>query len=128
MLRGMRTTAERAKVIEELTEYIYENDLSGREVLLYGEIPFASYALEMPSALSSSWADLDTVLNRDGMEAEMRAMEGQPVVIIAVDRYEDLLSNPETENEKALLIAEYLQENAYEETFRNDKFVVYLPQ
>ena len=128
VLCGMRTTAERAKVIEELTEYIYGNDLSGREVLLYGEIPFASYALEMPSALSSSWADLDTVLNRDGMEAEVRAMEGQPVVIIAADRYEDLLNSPETENEKALLIAAYLQENAYEEAFRNDKFVVYLPQ
>ncbi len=128
VLRGMRTTAERAKVIEELTEYIYENDLSGREVLLYGEIPFASYALEMPSALSSSWADLDTVLNRNGMEAEMDAMEAQPVVIVAADRYEDLLNYPETDNEKALLIAEYLQGNAYEETFRNDKFVVYLPQ
>lgn len=128
VLCGMRTTAERAKVIEELTEYIYENDLSGRDVLLYGEIPFASYALEMPSALSSSWADLDTVLNRNGMEAEMDAMEVQPVVIIAADRYEDLLNHPETDNEKALLIAEYLQANAYEETFRNDKFVVYLPQ
>ncbi len=128
VLRGMRTTAERAKVIEELTEYIYENELTGREVLLYGEIPFASYALEMPSALSSSWADLDTVLNRDGMEAEMEAIEGQPVVIIAADRYEDLLNHPETDNEKALLIAEYLQGNAYEEDFRNEKFVVYLPQ
>ena len=124
----MRTTSERARQIEELTAYVYENDLCGKEVLLYGEIPFAVYALEMPGALSSSWADLDTVLNRDGMLAEMEALETQPVVMIAADRYADLLNNPDTDNEKALLIAEYLQEYEYEETFRNDKFVVYLPK
>lgn len=127
VLKGMRTTSERARQIEELSVYIYENDLCGREVLLYGEIPFAVYALEMPSALSSSWADLDTVLNREGMQAEMEALESEPVIIIAADRYEDLLNNPDTDNEKALLISEYLQTHEYEETFRNDKFVVYLP-
>ena len=127
VLKGMRTTSERARQIEELSAYVYENDLCGREVLLYGEIPFAVYALEMPSALSSSWADLDTVLNRTGMQTEMENMESKPVVIIAADYYEDLLHHPDTENEKALLVAEYLQTNAYAETFRNDKFVVYLP-
>lgn len=127
VLKGMRTTLERARQIEELSTYIYENDLCGREVLLYGEIPFAVYVLEMPSALSSSWADLDTVLNREGMQAEMEALESEPVIIIAADRYEDLLNNPDTDNEKALLISEYLQTHDYEETFRNDKFVVYLP-
>lgn len=127
VLKGMRTTSERARQIEELSAYIYENDLCGREVLLYGEIPFAVYALKMPSALSSSWADLDTVLNREGMQAEMEALESEPVIIIAADRYEDLLNNPDTDNEKALLISEYLQTHDYEETFRNDKFVVYLP-
>ena len=76
---------------------------------------------------SSSWADLDTVLNREGMQAEMEALESEPVIIIAADRYEDLLNNPDTDNEKALLISEYLQTHDYEETFRNDKFVVYLP-
>lgn len=128
VLWGMRTTSERAELIEELSAYVYGNNLTGREVLLYGEIPFASYALEMPSALSSSWADLDTVLNRDGMQAEMEAMEGEPVVIIAADYYDDLLHNPDTENDKALLIAEYLQEHFYTEVFRNEKFVVYLPE
>lgn len=127
VLKGMRTTSERARQIEELSTYVYENDLCGREVLLYGEIPFAVYALEMPSALSSSWADLDTVLNCKGMQEEMEALESEPVIIIATDRYEDLLNNPDTDNEKALLISEYLQIHQYEETFRNDKFVVYLP-
>ncbi len=127
VLKGMRTTSERARQIEELTTYVYENNLCGSDVLSYGEIPFVVYAFEMRSALSSSWADLDTVLNKAGMQAEMESMEEKPVVIIAADRYEDLLNRPETDNEKALLIAEYLQENSYEETFRNDKFVVYLP-
>lgn len=127
VLKGMRTTSERARQIEELSAYVYENDLCGREVLLYGEIPFVVYALEMPSALSSSWADLDTVLNRGEMQAEMEALESEPVIIIAADRYEDLLNNPDTDNEKALLISEYLQTYDYKETFRNDKFVVYLP-
>ncbi|MBO5325235.1 MAG: hypothetical protein J6A80_03290 [Lachnospiraceae bacterium] len=127
VLKDMRTTSERARQIEELSVYVYENNLCGREVLLYGEIPFAVYALEMPSALSSSWADLDTVLNREGMQAEMEALESEPVIIIAADRYEDLLNNPDTDNEKALLISEYLQTHDYQETFRNDKFVVYLP-
>ncbi|MBQ8247851.1 MAG: hypothetical protein IJZ42_12010 [Lachnospiraceae bacterium] len=127
VLAGMRTTKERARQIEELSNFVYENELCGREVLLYGEIPFAVYALEMKSALSSSWADLDTVLNKTGMQKEMEAMESEPVIIIAADVYPDLLNNPETDNEKALLIADYLTMNAYGEVFRNDKFVVYLP-
>lgn len=127
VLYGMYTTKERAMAIEELSEYVYDNQLNGREVLLYGEIPFASYALEMPGALSSNWPDLDTVLNRDGMYREMQSMEDEPVIIIAADQYADLLHCPETDNEKALLISEYMQEHMYEETFRNDKFVVYLP-
>lgn len=127
VLRGMRTTEERAGVIEELSAYVYEKELVGEAVLLYGEIPFAVYALEMPSALSSSWADLNTVLSVDAMEKEMNAMEEPPVVIVAVDYYEDLLKTPNTDNEKALLISDYIQDNSYEEAFRNEKFVVYLP-
>ncbi len=128
VLRGMRTSAERARQIEELTTYVYEHDLSGRKVLLYGEIPFAVYALEMPSALSSSWPDLDTVLNAEAMRAEMDAMEEIPVVIVAADRYYDLLKHPDADNEKACIISEYLCANRYEEVFRNDKFVIYLPE
>lgn len=127
VLRGMYTTSQRAEVIDELSNYIYEAELTGKEVLLYGEIPFASYALEMPSALSSSWADLNTVLSAEVMKQEMDALKEAPVIIIAADRYADLLNEPQTDNEKALLIAEYLQEHQYEETFRNEKFVVYLP-
>ncbi len=127
VLRGMYTSRERAKVIDELSTYVYDEDLCGRAVLLYGEIPFASYALEMPAALSSSWADLNTVLSAEAMKGEMEAMEEKPVIIIAADRYEELLNEPPADNEKALLIAEYMQNNQYEETFRNEKFVVYLP-
>lgn len=127
VLRGMRTNQERAEWIEELSRYVYDNDLCGKSVLLFGEIPFASYALEMPPALSSSWADLDTVLNFDGMRTEMEAMEGEPVVLIAADQYEDLLHDANPANQKAMLISEYMQAHSYQETFRNEKFVVYLP-
>ncbi len=128
VLKGMRTTSERAEWIEELTVYVYDNNLCGRTVLPYGNIPFVSYAYEMPSALSSSWPDLDTVLNLEGMQKEMEAMEEEPIVIIATDYYDDLLNYPDTDNEKALLISVYMQEHSYQETFRNAKFVVYLPQ
>lgn len=127
VLRGMYTSEERAEVIDELSVYVYDADLTGKKVILYGEIPFASYALQMPGALSSSWADLNTVLSTDAMKKELDALKEPPVVIIAADRYENLLDAPPADNEKALLIAEYMQNNRYEETFRNEKFVVYLP-
>lgn len=127
VLRGMYTSGERAELIDELSAYVYDADLTGKKVILYGEIPFASYALEMPCALSSSWADLNTVLSADAMKKELDALKEPPVVIIAADRYENLLDAPPADNEKALLIAEYMQNNRYEETFRNEKFVVYLP-
>lgn len=127
VLRGMYTSEERAEVIDELSAYVYDADLTGKKVILYGEIPFASYALQMPGALSSSWADLNTVLSTDAMKKELDALKEPPVVIIAADRYENLLDAPPADNEKALLIAEYMQNNQYEETFRNEKFVVYLP-
>ncbi|MDR0964734.1 MAG: hypothetical protein LBM60_08975, partial [Clostridium sp.] len=52
ILRGMLTTPDRADVISSLTSYVTQEDLKGKEIILYGMIPALSYYLEMPFAIS----------------------------------------------------------------------------
>ncbi|MCM1174275.1 MAG: hypothetical protein NC341_04400 [Blautia sp.] len=57
---GIYTNRENAEMIEDLAEYAKRQEFAGREVILYGEVPGLSYLLDMPTAISSAWPDLDS--------------------------------------------------------------------
>lgn len=57
ILKGIKMNPERARWMTEISAYVNENDLQGREVILYGGIPSLSYYLQMPPAFNS-WSDL----------------------------------------------------------------------
>lgn len=57
ILRGIKMNPQRARWMTEISAYVNEKDLQGREVILYGGIPSLSYYLQMPPAFNS-WSDL----------------------------------------------------------------------
>lgn len=57
VLAGVKMSPERAEWMEGISEYVNTNGLTGKEVLLYGQIPALSYYLQMPPAFNS-WSDL----------------------------------------------------------------------
>lgn len=125
VLAGVKMSAERAQWMTELSAYVEEKELQGREVLLYGQLPALSFYLEMPSAFNP-WSDLRSY-SLTKMGQDMERLRGEikekskerPVVIAenSVKQSED--------DAKWQLICEFMEEYDYKETFINDKFTVW---
>lgn len=146
ILKGIKMQPERAQWMQEITAYVEENDLQGREVLLYGELPALSYYLQMPSAFNP-WSDLRSY-NLQTMEQDMQELENRianetserPVIIVE-NRYVRYLEGGRSAleleglyeqqiqkivtDEKWELIVNFMENHEYEKTYFNEKFAVY---
>ena len=145
ILKGVKMHPDRAKWLEEISAYVNENDLQGREVILYGYVPSLSYYLQMPSAFNP-WSDLRSysieTMKSDLVETagEMTEKGAERPVIIVENAYLEFYQRGEAAlvdlaPEKKLdeigkarkweLIVEFMEEYGYEESFRNEKFVIF---
>ena len=136
ILKGMYTDEYHSRNLEEITQYVRENDLKGKEVILYGYIPSVSYYLEMPFAISA-WPDLSSynysVMCEDmkGVRDRIQAGEEAPVIILAVEYGSYLMGETVTEEErikndkKFALVAEFAEDFEYELKFANEKFMLF---
>ncbi len=141
---GIYTNQENGETFLELAAYITDENLSGKEVLLYGDVPGLSYLLDMPTAISTSWTDLDSYrmerFRQDMMQLIGKMELGQqsaPVVIVssAVGAYLDddaeaarLLGadlSAYADDEKLQLLQQFMADYGYVETFYNARYVVY---
>lgn len=139
ILKNIRMSPDKAECMTELSAYVTENNLQGEEVILYGKVPSLSYYLQMPSAFNP-WSDLDSY-SRETMEQELLELgEETPVIILgnSYALYEEGGENglkkagvSEKEQREILadrkweMLAEFMEQNGYEQTFRNEKFAVY---
>ncbi len=144
ILKGMYTDEYHSEMLEEITQYVKENDLTGKEVILYGYIPSLSYYLEMPFAISA-WPDLDSynykVMCEDMAAVKKDVLEGgqAPVIILAAEYGTYLVSGRDglteagleskivdkiTGDKKFVLVKEFATELDYELKFANEKFML----
>ncbi|MDD3661172.1 MAG: hypothetical protein PHT89_10685, partial [Lachnospiraceae bacterium] len=139
VLKGMKTSPQKAAMLESVTEFADSNGLVGKEVILYGNIPAMSCFLEMPAALTTSWPDLATY-RVETMKEELDKLikeDEKPVIIfsagVAAWMSEDLEEmtklqiTPEMyhNDEKVELIRQFIMALQYQETYANDSFVIY---
>ena len=136
---GIYTNQDNAACLEELTEYTESAGLTGRKLISYGELPGLGYYLDMPSALSTFWPDLDSYLMSE-YERDMAQLTTPPIVIIAspiaaylnedADGMNWFGTNREAldADEKLQILADYMRGHSYRETFSNDRYVVYLAE
>jgi len=143
-VEGIYTSRENAETFLELAEYAKQQGFAGREVILYGEVPGLSYFLDMPTAISTAWPDLDSfrpvqfMQDMEKLERKMAAgSENRPVVItssaVAAYRSEDAEAykwfgvDPKKydRDEKLAALSEFLDKYEYEETFCNMRYAVY---
>ena len=126
VLYGMKTTKDKADALSGLAEYINaKNDVViDKELILYGNLPGLSYILNMPSALNTTWSDLDSnpvenmdeaIKNINGTDVNKR-----PMVILSRE-----LNDVPDNSIKLNLINNYIENNNYIMTYENNMFVVY---
>ena len=142
ILKNVGMSEEKAEWMRDISAYVNDNGLQGQEVILFGasrplSIPALSYYLQMPAAFNP-WINLASYSSA-AMEEDMRELgEERPVVILenlaalyeegdrdamaeAVAGYQD----EESLYEKLHMILDFMQQNGYVQTFRNEKFAVY---
>ena len=136
---GIYTNQDNAAWIEELAQYAETANLTGRELILYGDIPGLGYLLDIPSALSTFWPDLPSFLMEE-YERDMAQMTSPPVIIISspiaaylnedADGMNWFGTNREAldADEKLQILADYMEEHSYRETFANGRYVVYVTE
>ena len=136
---GIYTNQDNAAWLEELAEYAESANLAGREIILYGHIPGLGYLLNMPPALSTFWPDLDSYLMAE-YERDMEQLTEPPVIIIASPVAAYLNEDADGMNwfgtdreeldadEKLQILADYMSEHSYRETFANGRYVVYVTE
>ncbi|HBA48119.1 MAG TPA: hypothetical protein DCZ91_10050 [Lachnospiraceae bacterium] len=146
VLKNIKMNPEKAQWMMELSDYANENELQGKEVILYGNIPALSYYLQMPAAFSA-WPDLDSY-HLEVMEEALAELEGmitekgaeKPVIIL---EHNYALYKEESDGETSLfplseegrqkigdeakwkLLMEFMDRMGYEQTFQNVKFGLY---
>lgn len=136
---GVYTNSDNAAWFTELAEYVEEAGLAGQEVILYGDIPGLGYLLEMPSALSTFWPDLDSYRMVE-FEQDMERLERPPVIITASPVAAYINEDAEGMNwfgvdreamngdEKLKMLGDYMKEHSYGELFSNGRYVVYVTE
>ncbi len=146
VLFGMYTTALNAETMDELSNFMAENQegYQGKKLILYGDIPGLSYYLDRPPAIFTSWPDLDTnslSLLREELSDLGEDMESEgadrPLVIITPylaayhegnERAMEWFGVDEAAcggDEKLGAILEFMDNNHYEQAFVNEAYAVY---
>lgn len=148
VLEGMLTDEERANMIQEISVYVSQQNLTGKEVILYGDIPALSYYLRMPFAISP-WPDLASynysIMKEDLQEIEEQVAKGdRELPVILMNKHQGVyaksgrtglqeLGNVEEhvieklqEDKKLQLMMTLIDKYDYHVTFENDKFVLFL--
>lgn len=133
----METTVENAAELEELGAYVTEAGLTGRSVILFGDVPALSGYLRMPFVMSP-WPDLASYSNQT-FETELAKVaanmeNNRPVMIFGADFY-DFLTNQLEDKEvaasyearygyKADLLAAMITDYDYTCTFTNTGYAI----
>lgn len=142
------TGQDNGELLQELAEYAETEELTGREVISYGELPGLGYLLDMPSALSTFWPDLDSYrmveYERDMalMEAKIKqgGSDGAPVVILASPMAAYLSEDADAmnwfgvdrealdEDKKLQMLDAFMKRYEYQEQFCNARYAVYVTE
>lgn len=140
---GIYTNFENGALLEELSLFIKEAGLTGREAITYGEQPGLHYLLDMPPALSTGWPDLKsyrmTEYERDlaALETGINGGKEPPVIIVSSSVAAYWSDDGEAINwfgvdvekmavdEKQRILGEWVRDYGYTEQFGNAGYVVY---
>ncbi len=118
-LKNMCTTEDNARSLVEMCEYVGDSKI--KEAVFWGDCPGLAYILNIPSAISTSWPDLDSYPT-SSFESELDELAGDSIGIVVRK-----LDNPSGNNGGVKLerLERYIDETGMQQTFENDMYVVY---
>lgn len=120
-LAGIYTNSDNADTIMGLCEFMQKQQYDS--MILFGDCPGLTYVLNKPSALFSSWIDLDSN-SADQIGEELGKLSGSgqniPVIIRKIE------GSAVAFEQKKKLLDEYISDGGYELAYENDQYKVYM--
>lgn len=124
-IRGMRTGAANAGGLTELCEFIYSQDSDIQSAVYWGDCPGLSFVLRIPSAISTTWPDLDSyptdTFDLDLIDLSISDESESSAVIWHVTG-ESSGANAAVKQD---ILFDYINTRHMSEIFRNDEYVVF---
>lgn len=120
-LAGIYTNSDNADAIMELCGFMQKQQYDS--MILFGDCPGLTYVLNKPSALFSSWIDLDSN-SADQIGEELGKLSGSgqniPVIIRKIE------GSAVAFEQKKKLLDEYISDGGYELAYENGQYKVYM--
>lgn len=118
-LRGIYMTQKKAEIAQGLSDYLVENGLQGREVILYDMNPGLAFYLQLPPAFNS-WISLGSY-SCEKLQADLEKVKEKqelPIMIVSNNFEND-------ERVKAEVLRQFMKECGYEMKYSVGQFDVY---
>lgn len=126
--KGLYATVDKAEELNKLGGYLTQNDLLGKEVILYGDIPAVSYIYDLKPAIYSTWVDLASN-SFDTLKKELtstRLKESKPLVIMSTFAVARMQQETERKTDKKLdEIYQFITDMEYRSSYISEQFYVY---
>ena len=126
VLAGMYTNRENAETLQGLNDYLQAEDMTGESVILFGNIPALAFYYELKPALSSTWPDLPSY-SGEKFTTELDNMKEMPMIIVSANPADigKVEGSKDALKQKIAYLEQFMAQNEYVQTFKNDAFVVY---
>ncbi|MFI3199922.1 MAG: hypothetical protein R3Y54_00165 [Eubacteriales bacterium] len=131
-LQGMYTDEIRANSIEELYEFLKEQERLDAELVTLGNLPALHYYFGMSAYLTTAWIDLDSYSNimfLQDMDMRRRNEETDDFVLIVDISMVDMIEYGQIEETSQAFkyreIVALIEEKEYQEQMKNELFAVY---
>ncbi len=119
---AMTTTADNAKALSGLYDYLSEENLLDEKAIFFGKnAPGLAYILDVEPALFSLWPDLDSNTIEKFESSLIESMDELPIVIMSPD-----IDGEVSGEAKLELLVDYMNSRHYNKVFENDKYIVYI--
>ncbi len=130
-VNGLKTTTEKKELLEALDQFLVENNLTKKKLILYGDIPALAYIFNMESAVFTTWPDLYsnplTRLQQDLDNISNEKNDELPVVIFGTQAVNKLKQQSGIRYQKFSVIWEFMQKKQYKAVYQSKQYQVFYP-
>lgn len=131
VVKGMKTTYERAGHMQGMFDFWKEENLAGTPLLLYGDVSGLGFYLDSPIAISTAWPSLPS-FSEEKFSVDIKELEGKieqkgvsvPAVILGTNEIEGVLETPT--DKKQEILNKFLADFDYSLRYANEEFSIYI--
>lgn len=125
-LSGVKTNAANAESLQDVVDFINENELNGRyEMITFGDVPGFCWLFDMPSALSHDWPDMNTYPAAK-MQEDLESLRRKDILPIVITNFSNIDFESGQEAKKWQMLEEFLQECEYVSVLDNGTYQIYM--